>query len=237
MSFLRRYDNPNTFNLFLTYLRSFYNWCLDEGHIDENPVRRIKKRRGTNRIVEMDAMDLKRFFAAIERGTFLGDRDMAYMTLMVDTGIRPKEARTLLVSDVDINGLLVSIRGEEAKTRTPRTLPISLGVRKILVKYDGYRQEWWSDHFFCKEDGTPLSERGMEHRFEKYSKVSGVKIFPYALRHAFALLSLRNGADPFWIQSMLGHKGMEMTRRYISLSERDMRDTQRRVSPSRFIRG
>lgn len=71
--------------------------------------------------------------------------------------------------------------------------------------------------------------------FQMTSRKSGVKVAAYCLRHTFALHSLRNGADPFWIQTMMGHSDPSMTKRYIALTKKDLRDTQRRVSPASRI--
>lgn len=47
------------------------------------------------------------------------------MLLQFDTGIRPKEALSLLTTDVNIRSLEVYIKAENAKTRIARTLPVS----------------------------------------------------------------------------------------------------------------
>ncbi len=65
----------------------------------------------------------------------------------------------------------------------------------------------------------------------KYGEAIGVRIRPYDLRHLFALSYLRNGATAFHVQKMLGHEGLEMTRRYIALSDGDQKQMHAKASP------
>ena len=44
--------------------------------------------------------------------------------------------------------------------------------------------------------------------------ITGVKLGPHTLRHSFATASIRNGANLFYVQSLLGHLTLDMTRRY-----------------------
>ena len=62
-----------------------------------------------------------------------------------------------------------------------------------------------------------------------------MKVTAYCLRHTFTLHSLRNGADPFWIQTMMSHSDLSMTKRHIALTRKDLRDTKRKVSPASRI--
>jgi site-specific recombinase XerD len=84
---------------------------------------------------------------------------------------------------------------------------------------------------FCSYAGTPLNAVTWGDRLELYSKRLGVKIHPYALRHCFALMFLRNGGNAFTLQKMLGHEDMSMTRRYVNLTSQDLQDTHRSASP------
>jgi len=44
--------------------------------------------------------------------------------------------------------------------------------------------------------------------------IVGVKKGAHTLRHSFATAAIRNGANLFYVQSLLGHSTLTMTRKY-----------------------
>jgi site-specific recombinase XerD len=69
------------------------------------------------------------------------------------------------------------------------------------------------------------------NRLEAYSKKLGIWIRPYDLRHAFALQFLRNGGHALALQRTLGHTDLTMTKRYVALTEQDLRQQHTIASP------
>ncbi|RYD05015.1 hypothetical protein N752_11670 [Desulforamulus aquiferis] len=68
-------------------------------------------------------------------------------------------------------------------------------------------------------------------RLEIYSKKLSRKIRPYELRHAFALQYLRNGGHALALQKTLGYIDLTMTKRYVSLTQNDLRQQHTTTSP------
>lgn len=66
---------------------------------------------------------------------------------------------------------------------------------------------------------------------EKYSKMLGVKMLPYDLRHAFALQFLRNGGHTLALQRTMGYTDLTMTKRYVALTQQDIREQHTLASP------
>ncbi|WP_207744497.1 tyrosine-type recombinase/integrase [Desulfallas sp. Bu1-1] len=91
--------------------------------------------------------------------TFAGLRDYALILLILDTGIRPKEAFSLLVSDINLRNLNVVIRAENAKTRVSRTMPVMPATAQVIRDLIAARHPAWKDSVpvFCTADGTPLT--------------------------------------------------------------------------------
>ncbi|WP_372237770.1 tyrosine-type recombinase/integrase [Paenibacillus sp. P46E] len=52
-----------------------------------------------------------------KRDTFVGLRDYALILLTLDTGIRPKEALSLIIPDFNAHSQEIYITSEKAKTR------------------------------------------------------------------------------------------------------------------------
>ena len=224
---------PATFNLRRAYLKSFFNWCVQEGILAQNPLTGIPKRLDEGRARSIAEDTLRKLLSLPNRGSFAGLRDYALMILSLDTGIRPGEALGLLPADIDLTNCTVTVRRHIAKTGRTRVLPMSRETAKALKMLLGARHPAWpkSAPVFCTQDGTPLRLHSWEDRLQEYSEALNTRITPYDLRHTFALLFLRQGANAFSLQRMLGHTSMEMTRRYVNLTGEDMQSQHALASP------
>jgi len=166
--------------------------------------------------------------------TFSGLRDFALLLLQLDTGIRTKEALSLLVSDVNLQACEVYVRAENAKTRISRTLPVSSKTAKAIHKLISVRpkDDWREDiPVFCTCEGKKLLGNGWCKRVNRYGEILGAKIYPYQLRHTFALEFLRNGGNSLALQKAMGHADMNMTKRYVSLADSDVKNQHKKASP------
>ncbi|MFH0802638.1 MAG: tyrosine-type recombinase/integrase [bacterium] len=224
---------PTTYNLRREYLRGFFSWCCREGYLQKDPTAGLPKRKDEGRIVNIPPEILTRLLSLPDVSTFAGLRDRALLFLCFDTGIRPGEALALRPSDVNLPALEVYVKAESAKTRTRRTLPISPPTAKALHEVISARHPGWalSVPLFPTFSGRPMSSSGWGHVLEKYVKKLGVKITPYSLRHAFALNFLRNGGNVFSLQRMMGHSDLTMTKKYLALTQEDIRAEHQRASP------
>ncbi|PTQ50877.1 MAG: site-specific recombinase XerD [Brockia lithotrophica] len=224
---------PATYNLRLVYVRAFLKWCREQGYVDDNPLQKFKRRKADPRIVELSEETLRELLQLPDQKTFSGLRDYALLLLTLDTGIRPNEAFQLLPEDFDFRTLSVHIRAEVSKTKTLRVLPISpqtaQAVRKLLK---AHHPDWNAKTpVFCTFDGRPLNRYTWNERLNMYSERLGVKIRPYDLRHAFALLFLRQGGHAFALQRILGHADMSMTKRYVALTQEDLKNIHAVATP------
>lgn len=223
---------PATYNLRLNNLRGFINFCIKEEYLTKNPFKEFKRRKVDDRIVQISVDTLKKLLTLPDLTTFVGVRDYTLILLTLDTGIRPKEAFSLHVGDINFDAMEVYVRSEESKTRIKRTLPISYVTASAINKLINVRSSDWKDvPIFCSEYGNPLNRQSWGKRMRKYSKELGVKIVPYDLRHCFALQFLRNGGNSFALQRLLGHTDMAMTKKYVALTQGDLKKQHQESSP------
>jgi len=232
-AYMARDCKPATYNLRLIYLKTFFKWAVKEGIYPENPLEGFQKKKDEGRVVDTDTDTLQRLLTLPDKKTFAGLRDYALFLLTFDTGIRPKEAFSLLVDDFNFKSLQVTVRRETAKTRVSRTLPISPVTANAVRDLIAARHPGWRDStpVFCTCEGRALNRRSWEDRLEMYSKKLGAKVRPYDLRHAFALMYLRSGGLELSLQKTLGHSTLAMTRRYANLVESDLRGIHATASP------
>ena len=230
---LNRGVGATAYNLDLGYIKLFLDYCVELGVFEENIAKKFKKRRTSSRIVNIPIDILKKLIEQPDLKSYAGYRDYTLILLTLDCGIRPNEALTLLLKDIDVKGKEIHVQAENAKTRVARTLPISDHTAKSLQKLMDSRSEEWDETIpvFCSWTGGQMDASSWRWRLIRYSDQLGHKISPYDLRHAFALNFLRNGGNVFALQRIMGHTDLSMTRRYIALTEGDIQGQHQKASP------
>jgi len=234
---IRYFSQPSSSgyrNIKLRNLKVFFNWCVREGYLPANPVEGIKKaKEDFSNIRHAPLEDLHKLLKQPDQHTYTGLRDYCLMLVQLDTGARPSELFQVKPSDLNLTAREIYIRPEVAKTRVGRTLILSVFTTQALMRFLKVRPQWWGSDvpIFATETGKPLDRYQWAYRVRKYCQQAGVKVTPYGLRHSFAIEFLKAGGDPFSLQRLLGHTDLTMTRRYIRLSQDDIKQAHEKASP------
>ena len=223
---------PATHNLRRKNLNTFFYWCVSEGIISENPIKHIKIKKDEGRIRPIPKEDLQKLIALPNQKVYVGFRDYSMILLSLDCGIRPSEAVFLTDRHINTRAGEVFVSADIAKTGISRTLPISRETSVILSRLIGINQKTWGlSWVFCSCEGVRLTVHAWQERMQVYSKKLKTTISPYDLRHAFAILYLKNKGDLFSLQRIMGHTDIEMTKRYIAFSQTDIHVAHAGASP------
>ena len=190
-------------------------------------------RHAEPRIVQISPETLQKLLNLPDTSTYSGLRDKALLMIQLDTGIRPGEALQLYPCDFNPAGLEVRIRPEVSKTRKARTLILTRACALTISRLLSVRPEDWADSpIFCSDEGLMLGVNSWGYRLKKvYGKRLGVRISPYDLRHCHAIMFLRNNGNLFALQREMGHSNLDMTKRYLALSDDDLREAHSKASP------
>lgn len=212
----------DTFMSYYKNLRPFLKWCVQRGHITENPILPIEKpkleRKLPKRISKQEAQRLLEY-AFNRRYTYRYERyrNTAVLALMIYAGLRASEALNLKLNEIDLKNNVISvIQGKGAKDRV---VPICLPLQRILIDYlqDRERLSRQSIYFFTSIHGDrPFTYNGLKKVVENLKKGSGIKFSAHRLRHTFATLMLEGGCDLFSLQKMMGHSDIKTTTIYLS---------------------
>jgi integrase/recombinase XerD len=146
---------------------------------------------------------------------------------LADTGCRISELLALCWEDVNLDDLLITVKGKGDKTRT---IPFSLELRKHLFKLE---QQSKHKLVFATRNGNQMTRRNVLRGLKNLCEGLNIKMPArglHAFRHSFASNYIRKGGSPFLLQRALGHSSLTMTRRYVSLCTEDLQATHQKIS-------
>lgn len=204
--------------------------------VEETPFSRVKIPRAAGKVIRaFSNAQLEELVNAVNTDMPEGYRDYAIILTLLDTGIRVSELTGLRLGDVQMEERTLKVMGKGNKERM---VPFGKGVQRVLWGYINRVRPGpalvRNDFLFLTADGRPLTKNRVEFRMKKYGSragITGVRCSPHTLRHTAAISFLRNGGDVFSLQRLLGHRSLEMTRRYCEVADVDVQNAHATASP------
>jgi len=229
---LREHNNPISVSDYLKTIKRFFNWMVEEDIIAESPATKMRLGRLPKILIKpFTYSDINALLLLCSGNRFLDLRNRAMTLILIDTGIRLGEMAGIQLSDIDFESETIRVMGKGAKERIVR---IGKATQKALLRYLLAR----NDDFPClwvTEERRPLTREGIRIQVKVLCKRAGIvgkKLGPHTFRHTMATMSLRNGASPFDIQSILGHETLHMTKKYTeTVNSEDAVKAHRKFSP------
>jgi integrase/recombinase XerD len=202
----------STAGMYVSYMKAFFQWCVNEELISASPASRLQKPKTLKKVVQaLTPEQIETVLAACDTETLNGFRDYVMILLLLDTGMRVSELCGLRLSDVQSRYVKVDGKGQKE-----REIGLHPDVGKLLWKYiHKYRMQYGihDEHVFLGSKG-PLTVSGVETIFdniEKRSGLTGVRLHPHKLRHTFSKRYLKRGGDIFKLSRELGHSSVQIT--------------------------
>jgi site-specific recombinase XerD len=163
----------------------------------------------------MTAADVQRLLDGCDRGSAVGIRNFAIMTLVARLGLRSIEVARLELRDVDWRAGELVVRG---KGRRHDRLPLPVDVGEALVAYlSGGRDPAGARRLFltCRAPRGPIRADLVGDVVERACTRAGLPpVGPHRLRHALASELLRHGAGLVAISQVLRHQDLATTALY-----------------------
>lgn len=207
--------SPATVNRYLAALSHLFTIALKEwGWVEENPFQKINKMKEPRGRV--------RFLSDEERERLLdvcqkSQSSWLYLivVLALSTGGRRMEILGLSWPDVDFKRELVILH--ETKNGDRRILPITGHALALLTEHEKHRSSETDLVFPGKNLKTPIDIRTPWNTALKLAEIEDFRF--HDLRHSAASYLAMNGASLAEIAEILGHKTLQMVKRYAHLSE------------------
>ncbi len=206
--------------------RTFMNYCLKKGYIDQNPfdgVSQLKKRHTVG--ATFTKRQLEKLLNAPDITQFVGLRDLTIMLTFAHVGLRLKELCSLKVQDIsfDSKGEVII---QQAKNRYARRVPMTKRLKTVLKAYVEERGVLENDALFISIENAPINARTVQERLKHYGVISKVEdevsVSPHAFRRTFCRLKVEAGVNLFILQRLTGHSDLEMLQRYVQIYGKDL---------------
>jgi integrase len=204
-----------TVNRYLAAMSHVYTIAIKEWEwVHDNPVSRVSRfqeNRGRTRYLSEN--EIKRLLAACKD---CADRYMYFIVVLaLSTGARKNEVLSLEWKHVDFKRGV--IRLDETKNGEQRSLPLEGHAYDVLCDLFKNRVVT-SDYLFPSETvWKPVCIKKSWPRVLRVAKVDDFRF--HDLRHTAASYLAMDGASSTDIAEILGHKTLQMVRRYSHLSE------------------
>lgn len=202
----------------LSSLRSFFDWCVQEGEIPENPCDRIDSPKlGKYLPAVLSVQEVEAILDSVDLKKPFGLRDRAILEVLYGCGLRVSEAAGLQISHVHLEEGFVDIVGKGDKQRL---VPLGEMAADAIKAYLACRPEpagrAYDDILFLNRFGKPLSRISVFKLVKQQAMAAGIQkeISPHTFRHSFATHLIENGADLRIVQEMLGHESILTTELY-----------------------
>lgn len=218
--------NGATFNRYRQCLHTFFEFVIEEGYRETNPVSRVERmaevRRGAHVPNELVRAYLERMRAE-------DPRFFSFLVLGMNTGLRPGEILALTWADFDQaleSGRIEIVKRfqralgkvkEGTKGGGGRSVPLNEFARRALATWRKLSPKTAAeDLIFARADGRPISMSTLDKVHDRVAKVAGlpasVRLYDIT-RHKFASeVTAKFGLRA--AQAMLGHASSSTTERY-----------------------
>jgi integrase len=234
-------------------LRAAMRQAVNDHMLAEDPTANIKAPRPKpSTPMALDVDEARHLRSIVE-----GERFAPLLTVSLGLGIRRGELLGLRTPDVDLAAGTVTIRyslrrvpvstrpeGDgwwrlvAPKADSGRTLPLPEFVAEALTARLAVRDDeqhaarvWAPNDFvFSDPHGNPIAFTSLENWWTgalKRAKLPHMKW--HGLRASTATILLAEGVDELTVMAILGHRNLDMTRRYVKLLPRVSRDAADRM--------
>jgi site-specific recombinase XerD len=222
--------SPQTVNLQLSAVRSFFRFLVNTDRLTHNPASEVKgAKRPKSRQHKRDALtngEVVGVLKTCEPGTLEGVRDRAILALMAYCGLREIEIHRANVGNLKTQGerLVLEVHGKgRLEADELVVIPVSqeLAIRSWLAHRLTFKNHGSDDPLFVslsnRSRGQRLalrSIRGLVKTRYQAAGVVGEQKTSHSLRHSAITNAIRNGASPMQVQAMARHASFDTTLGY-----------------------
>ncbi len=218
---------------FISAIRGFFKFLLQDGHVTKNPAEDIVvPRKGQYLPIFLNRADIEQLLSAPDVSTESGLRNRAILELMYACGLRVSEVVDLPFKAIDLDTGILQCTGKGSKTRR---IPVYSTAIRWLESYLVIRRSKENtdiENLFVTNRGKKLDRQTIYLMIKEYAEKCGLEgVSPHTLRHSFATHLVQNNADIRSVQQMLGHADISTTQIYTHITSTQLKKNYDRFHP------
>ena len=216
----KEHYTPKSINTIISMLKSFYNYLLLDGYIENNPTSLLKSPKIPKKLPNyLSEEEISKLFYSIDTSKNLGKRNYLLLLLLYDTGVRVSELINIRINDIDFENKTIKIIGKGDKERLVYFTSDALAV--IL----DYLRENNKNYLFSNQKGTPITRNEVYNIVVRCCEEAGINkhVTPHMIRHSFATHMIINDADIMSVKTILGHSNVTTTQIYTHFNKKDLK--------------
>lgn len=213
-------------------LKHFYGYLIENGHTQPTILTAIKAWDTPHKRIYgiLTDNEKEKLLDAADGDSDIGKRDKAILMLAMDCGLRSSDLCNLKLRDIDWHSASINII--QKKTGNQVTIPFSVRTGDVLADYIlNARGTSSLPYVFLKKTycDSPLTSSLLCQRFKKLMIRAGIirpaseKINMHTFRRSLGTSLIDSGESLEMVAQILGHRDIEATKRYISVSEQMLR--------------
>ena len=224
-----------TSSLYLSAVRSFYNYLVEIKTINDNPFSYIKNPKVIKKLPNfLNKSESEIMFGEEKVNSDLEFRNEFIVQFLYATGLRVSEACNIKLSDILFAEKKIKVMGKGSKERIVFYKACDLKLFDTYLNsvrlhiLNGLK----SDYLLVSKTGR-LTTRSVEKIVANYTRHKNIKsrVTPHTLRHTFATDLLDNGADIRSVGEMLGHESLSTTQIYTHVSAERLKEVYQHTHP------
>jgi len=222
--------SPASTSRYLAALSHVFTIAVKEwGWIDDNPMRKVTKpKEPRGRVRFLSDEERERLLIACKESNNVSIYPVVVLAL--STGARKSEILNLTWGDIDLKRKVAILH--QTKNDERRALPLAGHALDEVKKLASVRR---IDTNLLFPDGTGKKPIGIRLAWDHILKAANIIDFRFHdLRHSAASYLAMNGASLAEIAEVLGHKTLQMVKRYSHLSEQHTASVVSRMNKKIF---
>jgi integrase len=222
-----RYNGTTTANGSMRTLRILWNFAAERvPDLPPNPVRTLRRQwyaePRRERIVRTE--ELPQFYAAVCALPNAIARD--FLLLLLFTGLRLSEARSLKWEDVDLSQRVIRLPAASTKAGRKLDLPMSDFVRDLLVA----RRALGKASFVFPGQGKAGHFMDTQFPLSIVAAATGIKVSAHDLRRTFITVAESTDMSVLALKALVNHSlGNDVTSGYVQMNVERLREPAQRV--------